>query len=248
MEPDTLLDILFESDRLLVVDKPAGLVCHPTKHGERSSLIGRVRLHLGHGEGRLVNRLDRETSGIVVLAKGADVASELGRLFVTGRVDKTYLAIVHGHLPRERLTIDAPIGSDDGSPVAIKGCVRTDGAHAETGVRRLRAIVHEAQPFSLVEASPRTGRKHQIRIHLAHVGHPIVGDKLYGSDEQRYLRLIANTLTAEDWRALHLRHHALHAARVSFTWRDREWAWQAPAPAEFRGFAASVEEVSPAPG
>jgi 23S rRNA pseudouridine1911/1915/1917 synthase len=235
---DRLLGILHEDDELLVVNKPPGLVCHPTKAGERSSLIGRVRLHLAHAEGRLVNRLDRETSGIVILAKRAEIAGELGRLFVTGAVRKAYLAIVHGHMSREPIVIRAPIGNDDRSPVAIKGCVRADGAPAETTAVWLRTVSHESEAFSLVEVNPRTGRKHQIRIHLAHIGHPVVGDKLYGSDERCYLRLVEDVLTPEDWRALHLKHHALHAARVALTWRGIDWDWQAPEPAEFRAFAA----------
>jgi 23S rRNA pseudouridine1911/1915/1917 synthase len=247
MELDSLLDILYEDDDLLVVNKPAGLVCHPTKNGERSSLIGRVRLHLGHAEGGLVNRLDRETSGIVVLAKRADVAGELGRLFVSSQVCKTYLAIVHGHPARECITIAASIGDDVASPVAIKGCVRPDGAEAETAVSQIRTWSRDGEPFALLEVTPRTGRKHQIRIHLAHIGHPIVGDKLYGADERRYLRLVENTLTPEDWRALRVEHHALHAARVSFAWRDRQWTWEAPESIEFRAFACFPDDEAERP-
>ena len=114
--------ILFEDDALLVLNKPAGLVCHPTRGDEDSNLIGRVRRHLGHAEGRLVNRLDRETS-IVLVAKGAGPAGELGRLFGTSAVNKTYWAIVHGHVASEvqgasplkhvaPFTIDAPMGKD----------------------------------------------------------------------------------------------------------------------------------------
>jgi 23S rRNA pseudouridine1911/1915/1917 synthase len=126
--------------------------------------------------------------------------------------------------------------------VAIKGCVRPDGAPAETTARQIRAWSRDGEPFSLLEVTPRTGRKHQIRIHLAHVGHPIVGDKLYGADERRYLRLVENALTPEDWRALRLEHHALHAARVSFAWRDRWWTCQAPESSEFRAFASFPQD------
>jgi 23S rRNA pseudouridine1911/1915/1917 synthase len=235
-----LLSVLHEDEDLLVVDKPPGLVCHPTRHGELSSLIGRVRVYLGHADGRLVNRLDRETSGIVLLAKRKAVASELGRLFTGDLVVKRYLAIVHGELPVAPFAIVAPLGKDESSPVAIKDAVRPDGAHAETQVRRLRVFSRTEGTFSLAEIAPRTGRKHQIRIHLAHAGYPIVGDKLYGADEQRYLRLVTDTLTGDDWRALVLRHHALHAARLSFAWRDRSWAWEAAAPEAFTTFASGL--------
>lgn len=238
-----LFPILHEDADLLVVDKPAGLVCHPTKDGEMSSLIGRVRLHLGHADGRLVNRLDRETSGIVVIAKSAAVAGELGRLFSGSAVDKTYLAIVDGHPDGDTITMTGSLGDDEGSPVAIKACVRDDGAVAETHARVVSRWTRDSRPYSLLEVRPRTGRKHQIRVHLAAAGHPIVGDKLYGDDEQRYLRFVTRTLTDEDVRALRMEYHALHAARLSWTWRERQWVFEADPPA---AFAAFVGDSSPA--
>ena len=219
------VSVVYEDGDLLVVDKPAGLVCHPTKDGERSSLIGRVRLHLGHGEGRLVNRLDRETSGLVVIAKSAVVARELGQLFSGSAVEKIYRADVHGHVAADAITIEAPLGRDETSAVAIKDCVREDGAAARTDVRVLARVVRDGRPFSEVEVTPRTGRKHQIRIHLAHIGHPIVGDKIYGGDEQRYLRFVVGALTDDDRRALIVEHHSLRAVSLSFTWRERRWTF-----------------------
>jgi len=219
--------ILFEDDLLLVLNKPAGLVCHPTRGGEDSSLIGRVRLHLGHTEGRLVNRLDRETSGIVLIAKGAGPAAELGRLFGTAAIRKTYWAVVHGHVAATPFTIDAPTGKDAASPVAIKDCVRPDGAAARTAVRLIRTFDRQGAPFSVVELQPETGRKHQIRIHLAHVGHPVVGDKIYGGDEMRYLRFVTRSMTPGDDAALITTNHALHARALSFQWRGRAWNFEA---------------------
>jgi len=229
----TVLTRIYEDADMLVVDKPAGLVCHPSKDGELSSLIGRVRLYLGHAEGRLVNRLDRETSGVVLIAKGADVARELGRLFASGgRVEKVYDAIVHGHL-HQALTIDAPLGRDEHSTVAIKDRVRSDGAPARTAVQPLQTFTGPAGKLTQVEVRPRTGRKHQIRIHLAHIGHPVVGDKIYGRDEQIYLRFVTRTMTEADEAALVVEHHALHARLLAFDWRDRTWTFDAPRPASF---------------
>ena len=234
----SLFPVLHEDDHLLVVNKPADLVCHPTKDGPLSSLIARVRTHLGNDEGRLVNRLDRETSGVVLIAKGAIVAAELGRL-VAGPAHKTYWAIVHGHPSEAELHIVAPLGKDVNSPVAIKDCVRADGAAAETRVRVMRSFVRDDEPFSLVEVTPLTGRKHQIRIHLAHAGFPIVGDKLYGDDEQRYLRLVERRLTDDDRRALRMTSHALHARALAFDWRGREWKFEAEPREEFAAFLRS---------
>lgn len=237
-----MFPVLYEDAELLVVNKPAGLVCHPSKDGPLSSLIGRVRLHLGHGEGRLVNRLDRETSGIVLVAKSATVASELGRV-VAGAADKSYWAIVEGHVPEAPLHINAPLGKDLASPVAIKDCVRADGAAAETRARVVRTFVRDGDPFSVLAVSPQTGRKHQIRIHLAYAGYPIVGDKLYGADEQRYLRLVEGRLTDEDRRGLRLTYHALHARALAFAWRGRPWRFEAPADEAFLAFVGGGQDV-----
>jgi len=228
-----LFPVLHDDDDLLVVDKPAGLVCHPTKNGEMSSLVGRVRLHLGHAEGRLVNRLDRETSGLVVIAKSAAVAGELGRLFSGHAVHKHYRAIVDGHVGPDVLVMEGALGNDDESPVAIKARVRADGAAARTEARVLRRWIREERPYSLLDVTPRTGRKHQIRIHLAAAGHPLVGDKLYGGDEQRYLRFVTGAMTDADVRALRLPYHALHAGHLAWEWRARAWTFAVEPPEMF---------------
>ena len=219
-----------------MVNKPAGLVCHPTRDGEHSSLIGRVRLHLGSTEGRLVNRLDRETSGVVLIAKNAAAASELGRVIGTTAVEKEYSAIVHGHPADDHFLIDAALGKDESSTVAIKDAVRPDGAPARTRVAVQRRFDRDGAAFTLIAAKPETGRKHQIRIHLAHAGHPIVGDKIYGGDELRYLRFVTNSLTGADRSALMLDNHALHARALTFNWRGRMWHFAVPPDNAFMGF------------
>ena len=301
---ENLFAIIHEDAGLLVVNKPAGLVCHPTKGDEFSSLISRARLYLNSslsaacgGEGRLssvaagrrmegevvpstlnrpvlhsacatedqpsthlVNRLDRETSGIVLIAKNSEIAGELGKIWEARAVEKEYLALVHGHVRDNHGLIDAPLGKDERSIVAVKDCVRPDGAPSQTEFRVERRfsqslvgpiphcgtwtrssaslpvapstlnhpVLHSAcatenQPstFSLLRLIPRTGRKHQIRIHLAHLGHPIVGDKLYGGDEDLYMALVENRLTPEQLARLILPHQALHACAVRFLWRGQ---------------------------
>jgi 23S rRNA pseudouridine1911/1915/1917 synthase len=214
-----LFEIIYEDDELLVLNKPADLVCHPTKGDEFSSLISRVRLHLGpETKAHLVNRLDRETSGVTVVAKSAAAAGELGRVWETRMVEKEYLAIVHATVEADG-RIDAALGKDEQSRVVIKDCVRPDGQPAQTEFFVQRHFEQNGAPFTLLRVRPHTGRKHQIRIHLAHLGHPIVGDKLYGGDEDIYLALVERRLTEEQRTRLILPHHALHASIVRFPWR-----------------------------
>jgi 23S rRNA pseudouridine1911/1915/1917 synthase len=256
-----------------VVHKPADLVCHPTKGDEYSSLISRARIYLRSRPNsltpdtipHLIHRLDRETSGLVVIAKNPAAARELGKIWESRAVRKEYLAIVHGHVPADQGIVDAPLGRDTASRVAIKDCVRPDGHPAQTEFfveKRFTVAMNVSsrpnnpvssppigQPrsrersqgtgYSLLRLQPLTGRKHQIRIHLAHLGHPIVGDKLYGGDPDIYLALVEGRLTDEQRARLILPQHALHASRIQFDWRGQRREFAAPPEAEFQKFAAA---------
>lgn len=240
---DPPVEVVWEDGDILVVNKPADLVCHPTKTDEYSSLIGRARLHLratSESPPHLINRLDRETSGLVLIGKTPAAAREWRLCWEAGDVEKTYEAIVHGRVASEEAWVEAPLGKDLASAVAIKDAVRPDGLPARTHYRVIGRGEREGAPFTWLRVTPQTGKKHQIRIHLAHIGHPIVGDKIYGGDERVYLAFVEKRMSDEQRRWLILGNHALLAAELKAACGGRAWHFIAAPGSEFREFRDRV--------
>ncbi len=223
--------ILYEDEHLLVVNKPGDVVCHPSKSGPWSSLVGALREHTGLPVVHLIFRLDRETSGVVVLAKDAATASRLQRAMQERRVAKSYLAILTGDL-RETVTVDQPLGDDITTPVFIKTCVRPDGKPALTRFEPLAS----GGGFTLVRAVPETGRKHQIRAHAQWLSCPVVGDKIYGPNARLYLEFIDHGWTPALATRLLLQRQALHCASIDLTAAGAPHVFIAPLPDDLRTF------------
>jgi 23S rRNA pseudouridine1911/1915/1917 synthase len=216
------LAILYEDEEVVAVDKPPFLPVHPSGRHLTDTLIQRVHAHyfsdaeVGRLVPRLCHRIDRETSGIVLLAKNPRTHSKVMRQFERRRVEKEYLAIVHGVPDLEEGRIELPLANARSGSIALKMAIVPDGLPARTDWRVLERCDH----YALLCCRLHTGRQHQIRVHLAAIGHPIVGDKLYGQDEAVFQRALDGMLTENDLRLLELPRHALHNHRLVFKTPD----------------------------
>lgn len=241
-EPEDIpLDVLFEDPHLLVVNKPAGLVVHPGAGVPRGTLVNALLRHVrdlsGVGGVRrpgIVHRLDRGTSGLLVVAKDDATHRALARQFAGREVEKEYLAIVLGVPPAKAGTVAAPIGRD---PIhRRKMSVRAPRGREARSEYRLAEAFHGA---SLLRVRILTGRTHQIRVHLASIGHPVAGDATYGGTRG----LPARRVAAPD--ALSgLTRPALHAARLAFVHpaTGERLAFEAPLPADLLQVLARLRE------
>jgi 23S rRNA pseudouridine1911/1915/1917 synthase len=233
---DIVVPVVFEDAEVVVVNKPAGMVVHPA-HGNWDGTL--VNALLGRGTSLstlgsperpgVVHRLDKDTSGLMVLAKTDDAYRRLATSFKDGTVRKVYHAIVWGGLPQEVMSIDAPIGRH---PVQRQrmAVVEAAGKAARTEL----FVVDRYTRFDYIRVTTLTGRTHQIRVHLTHIGHPLLGDPVYGG---RRRRARASNAVSKDDRLLGiLRRHALHASRLSFQHPStREWmSYQSALPADMR--------------
>ena len=222
-----------------MVDKPPFLLIHPSKPDGTPTLWAALRELLAFelvngGQVSIVNRLDRETSGLVLIAKNAATARRFGLAMERHLIEKEYLAIVRGWPEWETTIVDAPLarqGAHGPSAIWLKQAIHEKGAPAVTEFRVENRFVRRDHKCAVIRAIPRTGRTHQIRVHLAHLGHPLVGDKIYGPNENLYLRFIETGWTDELERQLSLPRHALHSARIRLA---GEFDWQSPLPEDLR--------------
>lgn len=234
--------IVYEDERLLVVNKPGDVVCHPSKAGPWSSLVGALREYAKLPTVHLVFRLDRETSGIVVLTKDAGMASRLQVAMQQRNIGKTYLAILTGELSCAAV-VDEPLGDDITSPVFVKSAVVPLG-QGQAAVTHFFPVA-AAGGFTLVRVNTLTGRKHQIRAHAQWLGHWIVGDKIYGPDSRLYLEFIDRGWTAALAERLLLPRQALHCAEIDLRPAGLPHVFAAPLTADLREFCAARGLVCP---
>jgi len=241
IEPSELTRwIIHEDDDIVVVNKPGDVVCHPSKAGPWSSLVSAVREHAGLATAHLVYRLDRETSGVVILAKNPKAASRLQKGMQNHKIGKTYLAVLTGELARP-MKVDQPLGDDLGSAVYLKSAVVADGQPSVTHFEPLCT----GGGLTLARVVTETGRKHQIRAHAQWLGHSLVGDKIYGPDARLFLEFIDGGWTPALADRLLLPRQALHCFEIDLRVAGWNHVFRAPLAPDLEQFLASRALVLP---
>lgn len=237
--------VVEETGDWIVVDKPAPLAVHPANGKvEEPTLLGGLdallACELAGGRGpSILTRLDRETSGLVLVAKTRAAARHFSEQLERREVDKEYLAVSHGWPKQDEWRETGSIlrrGEVAESPIWLRQQVHSEGKPCTTGFRVEWCFERVEGRFCLLRCFPETGRMHQIRVHLEAAGHPLVGDKIYGTDGSPYLEQISDGLSDGARRGLMLPRHALHASRLTVEWEGRTRCWESLLPPDLARF------------
>jgi 23S rRNA pseudouridine1911/1915/1917 synthase len=235
--------IVSEEQDFLIVDKPAGWLVHPTRPDGTFTLIDWLRGEYPDEFLSLISRLDRETSGLLLVGRGKDNASIFGKMQQRREIQKSYLALVHGH-PPESGVIDQPLdrlGKHRPSQIYVRQAVIADTYPAQTEYKTVGTRNHPTiGEISLVEATPKTGRLHQIRAHFEHIGHPVVNDKIYGQPDRVFLNYIDKDSVIDREMA----RHSLHSSKISFFWLNSPIFCEIPIPADLFAIWEGSDPVS----
>ena len=230
-EVDFKYRVVFEDKDILVIDKPGNLPVHPTGRFFFHTLLTQLRINLlddsdPDNDFYIVHRLDRETSGMLVIAKHREAGAHLVDQFAERKPQKEYLALVHGSPTQDYFLTEAPIGKDLKSRVDLKMATVELDSNGEPLYLHRDSVLTAKTEFWVTERfakhcvmriKPHTGRQHQIRVHLVHIGHPLVGDKLYGASDEAFFRnLRGGNPLVEVGENTYLSRHTLHAAKLSF--------------------------------
>ena len=237
------LPILYEDEYILAVNKPGDLLSHPTDQILLNSVTSILSRQFKGRSLHLVHRLDRETSGVLLFAKNPDSARALSDQFSQRLIEKEYLAIVSGAVSWKEIKVDLPLGKE-GLEIKVRQTAG-QGLPAITEFHRQDAN----QGFSLVRALPKTGRLHQIRVHLAQMGHPVLGDKLYTGKGEIYMKAVRKEMGLKDLQFLGAKRQMLHSWKLTMRHpkSEQKTALVAPLPQDFleclKQHALSIPEI-----
>ena len=209
---------IFEVKEFAVFDKPSGIAVHPKNLAPSTTLLDDIKYYLGD-DANLAHRIDKETSGLVLVGKTKEDEVNLKKMFEQKQIQKYYLALVKGHL-KDKITIDKPIITNKDMDIKVKVLIDNNGKKAITEITPIKTIGKN----TLVLAKPLTGRQHQIRVHLYSIGHPIVGEPIYGVDEEIADKYLKGNLSYED-RMKYIGHDRLmlHAQRIKFEYKNKKY-------------------------
>lgn len=234
--------LLLNDERLLVIDKPGWLVVHPSKNGPWSSLAGAVREEFKPDAIRFVFRLDRETSGVIVLAKTEVVAGRLGKAILQRKIGKLYVALLEGEMTAP-ITVKEALGPDPTASVTVKSRVVPADSPGAQEAETIFYPLSARGGFTLVGVELVTGRKHQIRAHAEWLQHRVVGDKLYGPDPGLYLEFATKGWTERHSALLPTTRQALHCAAIDLRPTGLDYLLRAPWPKDLARFAERRMEL-----
>ena len=217
-KPSRLVPI-FQNEDFAIFDKPSGVAVHPKNLSDEYTLLDDIRYLFGKG-GNLTHRLDKETSGLIICSKNKSSEISIKNMFQEKQIQKYYLALVKGEI-KDKIIIDKPIITNKDLDIKVKVLIDENGKKSITEITPLKKIGDN----SLIIAKPLTGRQHQIRVHLYSIGHPIVGDPIYGV-EYKIADKYLNGLLSNEERIKHIGHHRLmlHSYKVEFNYKNIKYS------------------------